>query len=79
MYSIKQFVRINKLSVSILLFLAIIFGIHYFKPAIIYTPEGGFREFGLGYRNKTVTPIWVVSIIVAILSYLFVLYYLAYF
>jgi hypothetical protein len=79
MYSIKQIVRIHKLSVSILLFLAIIMAIHYFKPAIIYTPEGGFRQFGLGYRNKTVFPIWVVSIVVAILSYLMVLYYLEYF
>ena len=78
MYSVKQFVRINKVSVSISLFLLILISIHIIKPAMIYTPEGGFREFGLGYRNKTVFPIWIVSIISAVLSYLFVLYYLAY-
>ena len=78
MHSLKQFVRINKLSVSITLFLILLIGIHIAKPSFIYTPEGGFREFGLGYRNKTVFPIWIISIIAAILSYLFVLYYLAY-
>ena len=78
MSSLKQFVRINKLSVSITLFLIIIIGIHITKPSFIYNEDGGFREFGLGYRNKTVFPIWSISIIAAILSYLFVLYYLAY-
>ena len=78
MYSAKQFVRINKVSVSISLFLLILISIHITKPSMIYTPDGGFREFGLGFRNKTIFPIWIVSIITAILSYLFVLYYLAY-
>jgi len=45
-------------------------GIHFFKPAFVYNTEGGFRPFGLGYKHKTVIPIWVVSIILAILSYL---------
>ena len=78
MYSLKQIVRINKLSVSILIFLIIITLIHIAKPNFIYTEDGGFREFGLGYRNKTVIPIWIISIILAILTYTFVLYYLAY-
>ena len=78
MSSLKQFVRINKLSVSITLFLIIIIGVHITKPSFIYNEDGGFREFGLGYRNKTVFPIWTISIFAAILSYLFVLYYLAY-
>ena len=79
MYSLQKFVRINKLSVSIFLFLVIIISVHILKPGFLYTPEGGFRQFGLGYRNKTVVPIWVISILAAILSYVFVLYYLAYF
>jgi len=78
MYSLKQIIRINKLSVSILLFLIIITIIHIVKPNFIYTDEGGFREFGVGYRNKTVIPIWIISILLAILIYTFVLYYLAY-
>jgi hypothetical protein len=48
------------------------------KPGFIYNEDGGFRQFGVGYRHKTVVPIWLVAIFVSILSYLAVLYYLAY-
>ena len=65
----KQTIIKNKVSIAILLFLVIFFIIHYLKPGLLYTPEGGFREFGVGYRNKTVIPIWVVSIVLAILCY----------
>ena len=34
--------------------------------------------FGVGYKNKTVLPIWLVAITLAILSYLTILYYLIY-
>jgi sterol desaturase/sphingolipid hydroxylase (fatty acid hydroxylase superfamily) len=78
MLPIKSFVRINKVSVSICIFLIIMAIVHITKPGFIYMPDGGFRQFGIGYRNKTVFPIWIISILTAILSYLFVLYYLAY-
>lgn len=76
MLQTKQFVRYNKISISILMFLVIFSLIHYLKPGLLYTKDGGFREFGVGYRNKTVIPIWVVSIILAILCYFSVNLYL---
>jgi hypothetical protein len=78
MYSIKGFVRFHKLSVAIILFLVLFSIIHFIKPGFIYNEEGGFRPFGVGYRHKTVVPIWLVAIFISILSYLAVLYYLAY-
>ncbi len=48
------------------------------KPRLLYDTDGSFRQFGVGYRHKTVIPIWLVSIILAIFSYIAVLYYLAY-
>jgi hypothetical protein len=39
----------------------------------VYNEEGGFRPFGVGYRNKTVIPIWLVAIVLAIFSYVVVL------
>jgi hypothetical protein len=44
------------------------------KPGFAYNDDGGFRPFGLGYRNKTIVPIWVVAIILAIFSYMIVLF-----
>jgi hypothetical protein len=64
----------NRLSVSIIIFIIIFSAIHYMKPALIYNEHGGFRQFGIGYKQKTVIPIWIVSIILAIMCYLMVYY-----
>jgi len=68
--------RKNKTIIAILIYLIIMVTIHYTKPSLVYMPDGSFREFGVGYKNKTVIPIWVVSIIIAILCYLAISYYL---
>jgi hypothetical protein len=78
MPNVKGFIQYHKLNVSIFLFLILFSVLHFSKPGFVYDTDGSFRPFGLGYRHKTVIPIWVVSIILAILSYLAVLYYLAY-
>jgi len=74
----KGIVRHHKLSIAIFLFLVLFSTIHFSKPSLLYNTDGGFRPFGVGYRHKTVIPIWVVAIVLAILCYLSVLYYLAY-
>ena len=73
---LKNFVRIHKVNIAIFIFLVVFSTLHFLKPQLIYNDEGGFRPFGLGYRNKTVVPAWLVAIIIAIFSYLGVLYYL---
>jgi len=76
MYFNKSFVRIHKASISICIFLVLFSIVHSVKPSLLYTPDGGFRQFGVGYKQKTVVPIWIVAILLAIFSYLGVLYYL---
>ena len=71
----STFVRNNIPLVSIIIFLIIFIIVILTKPALIFDKNGKPREFGLGYRNKTVCPIWLVIIICGILSYLAVLYY----
>ena len=73
---LKGFVRYHKLNVTIFLFLLLFTLVHLLKPGLVYEKDGSFREFGVGYRHKTVIPIWVVSIVLAILSYLVVSWYL---
>lgn len=72
----KNNIRSNKLGISIFVFLILILIVHKVKPGIIYEPSGAFREFGVGYKNKTVIPIWLLSIVLAIFSYLGILFYL---
>jgi hypothetical protein len=75
MYTI-QYIRKNTLLVSIILFI-IIFGIiQMIKPVCFYNKDGSVREFGIGYRNKTIFPIWLLSLSLGILSYLAVLYFI---
>jgi hypothetical protein len=73
---LKKFVKIHKLSFAILIFIILFGTMHYIKPALIYNEQGGFRQFGLGYKNKTILPIWIFAIIFSIFSYLGVMYYI---
>jgi hypothetical protein len=75
---LKQFVRDNVTLVSIIVFLIIYSLIQMNRPAIFYNIDGSIRDFGVGYKNKTILPIWLLSIILGILSYLAVLYYISY-
>jgi hypothetical protein len=59
----------NHLSISILLFIIVYLGIVSIKPNFIYNTDGSLRPFGLGYRKKTVTPLWLIVFILAIFSY----------
>ena len=74
----KIFIRKNITLFSILLFI-ILFGIMvYVKPTCVFNKDGTMRQFGIGYRNKTVITIWLIVIIMAYMSYLFLLYLNAY-
>jgi hypothetical protein len=74
----RQFIRNNITLVAILIFFIIFIPIQLIKPGFLYNHDGSIREFGIGYKNKTIMPLWLFSIILGIFSYLFVLYYLAY-
>ena len=74
----RNMIRQNVTIVSIILFLTIFGIIQMLKPAFLYNKDGSVREFGIVYKNKTILPIWLVSILLGILSYLFVLYFVTY-
>lgn len=73
----RNLIRKHITTISICIFLVLFGLINYFKPHFLYNKDGSLREFGIGFKNKTVIPIWLIAIIFAILSYMFVLYYLA--
>jgi hypothetical protein len=73
----RSYIAKNVTLVSILLFLAVFITIQIGKPSFLYKEDGSIRDFGIGYRNKTILPVWILAIVLGILSYLFVLYYLS--
>jgi hypothetical protein len=78
MENLKVYLSKNKLYAVLILFIIIFASIHYVKPSLVYNENGEFRPFGIGYRHKTIIPIWIVSIITAIFSYLIVLSFMMY-
>jgi hypothetical protein len=74
----RNYIKENITLVAIILFIIIFGTIQLMKPACFYNKDGSIREFGIGYRNKTILPIWLLSLLLGILCYLAVMYYVSY-
>ena len=65
----------NLILYSVLLYIIVFFVvICLLKPAFLFNSDESIKLFGLGYINKTIIPIWLFTIIIAIFSYLFIFY-----
>ena len=73
---LRQFVVTNINLVSIIIFLLLFAIIIVTKPTIMFDKNGKPRDFGIGYKNKTILPLWLAVIILAIFSYLTILCYI---
>ena len=75
----NQYISREALSVIAVFIYLILFGIiNALRPSVIYNKDLSFRRFGIGYKNKTVIPIWLFSIVLAILVYVAVTYFFEY-
>ena len=59
---------------TITLFLTLFGAINWLKPSWLYNRDGSIKQFGIGYRNKTIYPIWLFSISLAVICYLIILF-----
>jgi hypothetical protein len=73
-----DFIKNNQTLFSIILFLIIYFIIQIDHPLFIYNINGSLKQFGVGYKNKTILPVWLLSIVLGILCYIAVKYYTVY-
>jgi hypothetical protein len=74
----RKYIKENITLFSIILFVIIFSIIQIVKPSFLYKSDGSLRVFGIGYKNKTILPIWLFSIILGTLCYLAVMYYITY-
>ena len=74
---VKAIIRKNVVTISIIIYICIYMLIMYIKPSFLFQKNGSLREFGIGYRNKTIIPVWFLAIFIATLSYFSVMYYAA--
>ena len=73
----KAFVARHITFVAILLFLTLFAVINMMKPSFLYNKDGSLRTMGVGWSRRTVVPAWLVSLIVASLCYLAVMFYVS--
>lgn len=71
----KELIEKNTILTAIILYLILYGLIQLLKPAFLFNIDGSLRDFGIGYRNKTILPIWLLAIILGILCYILVLFY----
>ena len=69
-----HFVQKNLVAISISVFITTYTIIVLMKPHFLYNKDGSLREFGIGFKKKTVVPVWLVSILLGIISYYSMLY-----
>jgi len=74
----RMFIRKNITYISILLFLVLFSGVYAIKPAFAFNSDGTPKTFGLGFKHKTVVPLWLIVMFLSISSYMLVMYYVLY-
>ena len=67
-----------QLAITIGLFLILFSGIIYTKPSMVYNEQGYLREFGVGTQKKTIVPLWLCILLLAIMCFVVVHYMLHY-
>lgn len=74
----NKLIKSNILLSSVIIFMFLFMIIILSKPSVIFNDDGTFRNFGIGYSKKTILPIWLITIILAIISYFAIIYYISY-
>ena len=74
----REIVQNNITLVSTMIFLVLFLLFNTVKPKFAYKANGEIRDFGINYKNKTIFPVWLIAVLLAICIYFFVMYYIAY-
>ena len=53
----RRWVRNNKIIVAIVIYIILYSLINILKPSFMYNPDGSIKQFGVGYRKKTIIPV----------------------
>ena len=59
----------RNLQIVILIFIGLLIFLYKKKPRMMFHEDGKVKEFGSG-PNKTITPVWLVSLSISMLIYL---------
>ena len=65
-----------KIQSAIIIFIILYVSIIMTQPRFCFDEDGNILQFGLNYKNKTIIPIWLLTVLFGILSYFAIYYYL---
>lgn len=74
----EQTIRKNPRLWMIVIYLFLVAGFLYVRPAIAFGNEGRVRPFGVSNKESTVFPVWWWMFVFAVMSYMGVVYILDY-
>ena len=74
---IRDFVQSRPTLTAVLLYVGIYLIIVATKPSLVFNSDGSIRQFGLAFSRRTIIPIWLAAIVLAVLCYMAVLYYIS--
>ena len=72
----RNFLQTNVVMVAIILYIVAYGLIIMVRPSFLYKSDNTLRQFGIGYKNKTILPMWLFAFIMGVVCYLAVIYYL---
>jgi len=67
------FFQTNPVSSAIVIFIILFAAFNMWRPAFAYDKDGSHRSFGIGTKRKTILPVWLMAIVLALMSYYFVI------
>ena len=73
---ISYFFEHYKIYSSLIIFFTLYLTFISYKPSFCFDEDNNLLQFGLNYKNKTILPMWLVTILIAIISYFSIYYYL---
>lgn len=74
----EQTIRKNPRLWMIVVYLFLVAGFLYLRPAVAFGQEGRVRPFGVSNKESTVFPLWWWMFVMAVASYAIVVYILDY-
>ena len=66
--TIKQF----KVNIAILVFMGVFYLAYKSNSTLFFNNDGSLKQFGVGYKHKTVVPLWLFAILSGIVVYIIV-------
>ena len=73
---INYYLQNYKIVSAIILFFILYILFISLKPSFCFDEDENLLQFGLNYKNKTILPLWLITILLSIISYFSIYYFL---